>query len=120
MLSKHALSKSEGKTKGFLDHSSSTLNFVKRGEYFFLYMTDKLMKFIDNKWKVISENERLQLTKTEGQVHKNPFCSSLLPFCYTIFSFLFKSGRFRPVWASRVKMLRDNSTTQQLFDLKWY
>ncbi|XP_068701854.1 zinc finger MYND domain-containing protein 10-like [Montipora foliosa] len=29
---------------------------------------DKLMKFIDNKWKVISENERLQLTKTEGQV----------------------------------------------------
>ena len=78
------------------------------------------MKFIDNKWKVISENERLQLTKTEGQVHKNPFCSSLLPFFYTVFSFPFKSGRFRPVWASRVKMLRDNSTTQQLFDLKWY
>ncbi|KAK2563462.1 Zinc finger MYND domain-containing protein 10 [Acropora cervicornis] len=28
----------------------------------------KLMKFIDNKWKVISKNERLQLTKTDGQV----------------------------------------------------
>ena len=26
------------------------------------------MKFIDNTWKVISEHERLQLTKTEGQV----------------------------------------------------
>lgn len=28
----------------------------------------KLMKFIDSTWKVISEHERLQLTKTEGQV----------------------------------------------------
>ena len=27
------------------------------------------MKFIDNTWKVISEKERLQLSKTEGQVH---------------------------------------------------
>lgn len=28
----------------------------------------KLMKFIDNRWKEISERERLQLSKTEGQV----------------------------------------------------
>lgn len=28
----------------------------------------KLMKFIDNTWKEISERERLQLSKTEGQV----------------------------------------------------
>lgn len=28
----------------------------------------KLMKFIDNTWRVIAENERLQLSKTEGQV----------------------------------------------------
>ncbi|XP_015778337.1 PREDICTED: LOW QUALITY PROTEIN: zinc finger MYND domain-containing protein 10-like [Acropora digitifera] len=28
----------------------------------------KLMKFIDNQWKVISKNERLLLTKTDGQV----------------------------------------------------
>ena len=26
------------------------------------------MKFIDNTWRVIAENERLQLSKTEGQV----------------------------------------------------
>jgi len=28
----------------------------------------KLMKFVDNTWKEISERERLQLSKTEGQV----------------------------------------------------
>lgn len=28
----------------------------------------KLIKFIDNAWKEISERERLQLSKTEGQV----------------------------------------------------
>ena len=28
------------------------------------------MKFIDNTWRVIAENERLQLSKTEGQVRR--------------------------------------------------
>ena len=31
------------------------------------------MKFVDNKWKVISQNERLQLTKTDGQVFSKLF-----------------------------------------------
>lgn len=41
--------------------------------YFYLIVSHfltpgKLMKFIDNAWKEISERERLQLSKTEGQV----------------------------------------------------
>ena len=41
--------------------------------YFYLIVLNfltpgKLIKFIDNAWKEISERERLQLSKTEGQV----------------------------------------------------
>ena len=34
----------------------------------YLLFPGKLMKFIDNTWRMIAENERLQLSKTEGQV----------------------------------------------------
>ena len=39
-----------------------------------LLFPGKLMKFIDNTWRVIAENERLQLSKTEGQVRRVNCC----------------------------------------------
>lgn len=36
-------------------------------------LTGKLEKFIDTKWRAVPERERLQLTKTDGQVQLSAF-----------------------------------------------
>ena len=40
------------------------------------------MKFIDNTWKEISERERLQLSKTEGQVSHLTFTVTVIFIIY--------------------------------------